>query len=705
VLTVRQALCATLLLESEVKFSFPRAALLVASALLSLVAVGAAEAQSPRAHEFPPGKFQNFDQLPPGRFRNRIESLLPNARARAVGRLKNFHFTTADLETLEIDADGGIFYADHFTTDPIGTETNASVESAAALPATPFPASLLFHSRPGAANVIFLNFSGENVTGTAWNTSLGRSVIPAVAFSTDADRSTFSDAEQTAIKRIWERVAEDYAPFDVDVTTERPATLGPRTAMALLTRSTDANGAANPSSGAGGIAYISTFATASYSQYRPAWIYCDNLSNGESYIAEAASHEVGHNLGLSHDGTDTQSYYGGHGSGLTSWGPIMGTGYNRNVSQWSKGEYYLANNTQDDLATIAAKIPYRADDHGDTAATATPLVLVGTNIASTTLDTDPVSASDANKGVIERNSDVDVFSFTTGSGVIDLKVNPWIQSAGTRGGNLDVVAELRDAAGNVLATNNPATDTAAEIRTNLSAGSYFLFIRNAGVGSPLSASPSGYTSYASIGQYFISGFVTAPSAAASAFELTVSANNAAWGTVTPASGSFAAGSAIQLVATPANYFQFMGWTNGASGSSNPRNLTLQTNLSVTALFAEISTTNHPTPLWWLASNGVSGNFETAVDSLGANGVPLWQSYLAGLNPFLPSSQLRLAISGNVLRWNSVAGRTYTLWSSTNLAGPFEVVPGALKLPSTTSSFTNTAGGSSLRFYRLQVSME
>src|SRR4051794_41600183 len=42
-----------------------------------------------------------------------------------------------------------------------------------------------------------------------------------------------------------------------------------------------------------------------------------------------------------------------HGSGDTSWGPIMGTGYNRNVTQWSKGDYYMANNTQDDHVIIA----------------------------------------------------------------------------------------------------------------------------------------------------------------------------------------------------------------------------------------------------------------------------------------------------------------------------------------------------------------
>src|SRR5690606_27237642 len=133
-----------------------------------------------------------------------------------------------------------------------------------------------------------------------------------------------------------------------------------------------------------------------------------------------------HNLGLSHDGKTVESdYYGGHGSGDTSWGPLMGTGYNRNVSQWSNGEFYLANNTQDDLATIAGKISYRGDDHGNTAGTATALTLSGgTNIVSTTIENDPTNTNSSNKGIFERGTDVDVFSFITGSGSIRLNVNP-----------------------------------------------------------------------------------------------------------------------------------------------------------------------------------------------------------------------------------------------------------------------------------------
>lgn len=479
------------------------------------VAVTLAAGEPPQAMEFRPGSVNRLEDLPRGRFRLQVERLALPARERALAWLRGFHFTASDLESIHADAEGGIYYADTFQLEPIAASVAPPPsEREAAVPISPFPTNLVYHSRPGAPNVLFLNFSGENVSSTAWNTSLNRSIIPAVAFSTDADDTTFSDAEQLAIKRIWQRVAEDYAPFNLDVTTERPAVFGSRTAHALITRNTDANGQPNPSSDSGGVAYVGVFGSVSYATYRPAWIYHNNLANNESYIAESAAHEIGHNLGLSHDGrTDGTEYYGGHGSGDISWGPIMGTGYNRNVSQWSKGDYYLANNSQDDLATIAGRISYRTDDHGNTAAAATGLLaLGGTNISSTTPETDPANTNTANKGVLERNTDVDVFSFVTGDGPVTLAVNPWLTPAGlTRGGNLDILLELHDEVGALVATNNPASQTQARIDATLTEGLYYLHVRNSGAGDPFSSTPTGYTGYASIGQYFVTGIVVASS--------------------------------------------------------------------------------------------------------------------------------------------------------------------------------------------------
>ncbi len=187
--------------------------------------------------QFPIGSLQNTGELPPGRLRSQLEALPTTTQDRAVRWLRSFHFTEADVPSLHADRAGGILYVCSGATIEAGVQPGPPVVSAAALPTNPFPASLLFHSKPGAPNLLYLNFSGEAVSNTQWNTELARTMIPAVAFSTDVDFTTFSDAEQLAIKRIWQRVAEDYAPFNIDVTTERPASLSTRTAMALSHRS------------------------------------------------------------------------------------------------------------------------------------------------------------------------------------------------------------------------------------------------------------------------------------------------------------------------------------------------------------------------------------------------------------------------------------------------------------------------------------
>lgn len=469
-----------------------------------------AQVTQPR-REFQPGMFRGVEDLPQGRLRQQITGLPVPARERVVSWLGGIHFTVADTATMHVDREGGVYFVDQAPAQVQAAQGSEDFSaSSASIPISPFPTSLIFHSKQGAPNVIYLNFSGETVANTVWNDTEGQSSFSAVAFSTDTDYATYNDSEQAAIRRIWQRVAEDYASFDVDVTTERPSSFTTRTAHALITRRTDANGINNPASTAGGVAYVGVFGNSSYARYRPAWIYSDNLSGEESFVAEAVSHEVGHNLGLTHDGkTDGADYYSGHGSGETSWGPVMGTGYNRNVSQWSKGEYYLANNTQDDLATIAGKLTYRGDDHSSSFGSATALSIgAGGSIVSTTPETDPANSSPANKGRIERSTDLDVFSFATGAGQITLNIVPWVVPGGrTRGGNVDLVVELRNSSGQLLLVNNAADRTGAVIQTNVVEGIYYLTVKGTGAGNPSQSAPTGYTSYGSIGQYFISGTV------------------------------------------------------------------------------------------------------------------------------------------------------------------------------------------------------
>jgi len=206
-------------------------------------------------------------------------------------------------------------------------------------------------------------------------------------------------------------------------------------------------------------------------------------------MAECLSHEVGRTLGLGHQSTAVTTYYGGQGSGETGWAPIMGASYNKNLTQWSKGEYSGANNKEDAHAVMGRQgLNPRADDHGNTFAQATRVFGTVSN----------GWLSLAVNGVIETPTDVDTFSFVAGAGKLTLGVTPSAWS-----GNVDMALELRDGAGKLMASSNPAAQLGAQISVDLpAAGLYFLSVRGAGKDDPRT---TGYSPYGSIDQYAVSG--------------------------------------------------------------------------------------------------------------------------------------------------------------------------------------------------------
>jgi len=70
----------------------------------------------------------------------------------------------------------------------------------------------------------YLDFTGHATpaTGTDW-ANAGYGAIFSPAFTEDADPSTFTPAEEETIREVFYRVAEDFAPFNVNVTTVEPA--------------------------------------------------------------------------------------------------------------------------------------------------------------------------------------------------------------------------------------------------------------------------------------------------------------------------------------------------------------------------------------------------------------------------------------------------------------------------------------------------
>ncbi len=282
--------------------------------------------------------------------------------------------------------------------------------------------TFVLHSRPSSKRKIYLDFNGHTTTGSAWNSSYAVDPIVSPAFDLDGVPGTFSTAELNMIQNIWRRVAEDYAAFDVDVTTEQPpadqmtrlsSTDDTYGARALITKNFTA-GTTSGDCGCGGFAYVGVFDNTNET-YKTAFVFQDKLGNSEKSIAEAVSHEVGHNLGLSHDGTATLGYYQGHGTGATGWAPIMGVGYSRELVQFSKGEYLNANNKEDDFLVMQNNgVMFAADDFGNSIATAA--TLAGTPLNG-------INTYDA-RGLVETPSDADVFKFASNAGTITIIAAP-----------------------------------------------------------------------------------------------------------------------------------------------------------------------------------------------------------------------------------------------------------------------------------------
>ena len=481
------------------------------SSLVSAALLSSSLLVSPGAHAagngvtvFGSGEPASSKSLPAGEFRKSLEALPGTDRARAVNWLRSIEFTSQDLAYMKLDSQGGVYYADHFvpgkSSDAV---TGKPVPGAQALTAE---SVLKLHSNPGARKQLYLDFTGGVISKAAWNRTAGVTAWHARPYDLDNRPGSFSKAEVAAMAEIWRRISEDFAPFDVDVTTEAGRSVGTDTNWIMITHSMAGNKKSLPEPDSGSVAYMNISGFSHTGYYSPALVYYNNLASPAS-IAEASSHAAGHLYGLSHD-----SKPGSGNRGNVSWSPIMGVGPFTSVTQWSKDDYKGAVNPQNDIGILSATLDVRRDDHDDSRFDAGTSLQVDSRgqVSASTPATDPGNVHAANKGVIEAYDDMDIFVFETGGGMIDLTVTPaWLafDASEQRGANLDVQVTLFNAMGKKLARSNPLSETDSTIRKQVPAGRYVLEV--SGVGNV----DGSYTPYGSIGQYFINGTIPAPGSA------------------------------------------------------------------------------------------------------------------------------------------------------------------------------------------------
>ena len=365
-------------------------------------------------------------------------------------------------------------------------------------------------------NVIYMDFDGYEMSVDTDKTDkdggTGDIVIVTPRYSLDGDetRTYFTCDELVNMFQAWLVTAEDFAPFNVNVTLSlaRYTEAQKRGSENNFFRRVAIGGTCDDWYAAGILEKPSGGVSDPYSYTPPetpetktddptCFVFA-NAMRGIT-IGNTTSHEVGHNLGLVHQGTNTGlEYY----PGVDDWSPIMGQATGSLV-QWANGEYPQANNNQDALAIIAENFVddnhptgYRPDDYAGY--NKNDGVTIGDIYTATYIDLAALDTGETSfGGVIETNTDADYFMFE----ITEEGESYYFNVGGIEGiTNLDVRVNVYYACGDLLRSVDPLDSYSAGFIFDEAPGVYYISVM--GTGRETSADGV-YSDYASLGMYDI----------------------------------------------------------------------------------------------------------------------------------------------------------------------------------------------------------
>ena len=203
-----------------------------------------------------------------------------------------------------------------------------------------FAQTPLLNSYSPAAATVYLDFDGTVVEGTLWNGD-GKII---------AEPSGLGAATITWIHKI---ISDHFKLFNLNITTDRAvyerAPVRQRIHVIITTEG----------SWYGPVTGISAVGSFTWGNDTPAWVFIHALSNNPSYIAAAATHQIGHTLGLQHQ-SEYDSYgvmitelSGGETNIFSNEAPLMGIPFYK-TADWRNGHPSTGvSDIQSDTAQIA----------------------------------------------------------------------------------------------------------------------------------------------------------------------------------------------------------------------------------------------------------------------------------------------------------------------------------------------------------------